>query len=376
MIWAHNVRSTNSAPKANTRFLKNIIKETDSHNAPLRAKEVTDSRTRLEGVRWNEHTKVKDSRGCGRLEDLGNGHRSKRRRVESNGELEMAHSTRSGSSHREYHQNRQKSKDRGYRHHYRGLYSGSKREIERSGISQRRYDHYSSRRRSSSSSSPQAGRLSRSRTPSPHRSKSHRQKHYHRTRRRRDSDHGRRKGDTSHHRDHPQYNEDDVEKNFKSEVKGPEESCSSTTSESDPLDSIIGPLPPLPEPKVKLRGRGALTATSTSAIDNHFKTGYDPANDTRPDPDLEADDWDQALEALRDRQKWQRQGAERLRAAGFSDEQVLKWTSGKQGLEDVEKGEEDVKWRRKGEGREWDRGKMVTDDGVKTGPEWGRLKEN
>jgi len=33
-----------------------------------------------------------------------------------------------------------------------------------------------------------------------------------------------------------------------------------------------------------------------------------------------------------------------------------------------------VKWRGRGEGREWDRGKVVTEDGVETGAEWGRLK--
>ena len=109
-------------------------------------------------------------------------------------------------------------------------------------------------------------------------------------------------------------------------------------------------------------------------MDSHFTSNYDPANDAHPDPDLELDDWDQALEALRDRQKWQQQGAERLKAAGFSEEEVSKWASGKRGDSGLEKGEEDVRWRGRGEGREWDRGKIVTDDGIETGAEWGRLK--
>lgn len=88
----------------------------------------------------------------------------------------------------------------------------------------------------------------------------------------------------------------------------------------------------------------------------------------RPDPDTE-DDWDQALEALRDRQRWKQQGADRLRAAGFTEEEVGKWenTGG-------EKREEDVRWRGRGEDREWDRGKVVGKKGIETMPEWGRLK--
>jgi hypothetical protein len=81
------------------------------------------------------------------------------------------------------------------------------------------------------------------------------------------------------------------------------------------------------------------------------------------------DDWDQALEALRDRQRWKQQGADRLRAAGFTDEEVKKWEKGS------EKTEEDVRWAKKGEGREWDRGKVVDEDGqVDVRAEWGRLK--
>lgn len=83
----------------------------------------------------------------------------------------------------------------------------------------------------------------------------------------------------------------------------------------------------------------------------------------------EEDDWDQALEALRDRTKWKQQGADRLRAAGFTEEEIGKWEKGK------EKREEDVIWKGKGEGREWDRGKVVGDDGVDIDVGWGRLKD-
>ena len=142
----------------------------------------------------------------------------------------------------------------------------------------------------------------------------------------------------------------------------------SPASDSDPLEAIIGPPPPPPAPKVQARGRG--TFASSSAMDSHFSSTYDPSIDVQPNPDHD-DDWDQALEALRDRQRWQKQGAERLKAAGFTEEEVHKWEKG------GEKREEDVCWRGRGERREWDRGKVVgEDDGddVETRPEWGRLK--
>lgn len=115
------------------------------------------------------------------------------------------------------------------------------------------------------------------------------------------------------------------------------------------------------------RGRGAFTAAAKAFdIDTHFAANYDPALDVLPNSDTEGD-WDQALEALKDRQRWRQTGAERLRAAGFTEEEVKKWETGKQ------KGEEDVKWKRSGEGREWDRGKVVQADEDEC-EGWGRLK--
>lgn len=103
------------------------------------------------------------------------------------------------------------------------------------------------------------------------------------------------------------------------------------------------------------------------AMDARFSSTYDPTADVHLQSDAE-DDWGDALEALRDRQKWKQQGAERLRAAGFSDEQIGKWEKG------GEKTEEDVRWAAKGEGREWDRGKVLSEDGhIDLKAEWGRL---
>lgn len=86
-------------------------------------------------------------------------------------------------------------------------------------------------------------------------------------------------------------------------------------------------------------------------MDGRFSENYDPKSDVQPDADEEDDDWEEALEAMRDRQKRKQQGAERLRAAGFTDDQVKKWENGDH--KDVQ----DVRWSKAGESREWDKGK-------------------
>lgn len=115
-------------------------------------------------------------------------------------------------------------------------------------------------------------------------------------------------------------------------------------SDSDPLEAIVGPLPP---PKVKSRGRG--TISSTSGIDARFSENYDPALDLEPESqenDDNGDDWELVL----DRVKWKQQGADRLKAAGFTEEEIQGWKTGKKA---------EVKWTASGKEREWDRGKSV-----------------
>lgn len=142
---------------------------------------------------------------------------------------------------------------------------------------------------------------------------------------------------------------------------------SKADEDSDPLDDIIGPKPP-PIQEVRRKGRGMVS--TGSGIDARFSSNYDPTVDVQLDPN-EEDDWDQALEALRDRQKWKQQGADRLRAAGFTEDEVRKWEKG------GEKNEEDVQWTKRGEAREWDRGKAFDDGGhVVLEPDFGRLKDN
>jgi len=120
------------------------------------------------------------------------------------------------------------------------------------------------------------------------------------------------------------------------------------SQDSDPLEEFIGP-----QPISRPRGRGGIKGSS--GMDDRFADGYDPKTDLQLQNDsLGDDDWDVSLEAIRDRQRWKQQGAERLRSAGFTEEQIKKWEdSGR------EKDERDVRWTKKGEDREWDRGKKT-----------------
>ncbi|KAB5559833.1 pre-mRNA-splicing factor 38B [Coniochaeta sp. 2T2.1] len=208
---------------------------------------------------------------------------------------------------------------------------------------------------------------SRSRSPRHREGKErHRHRHSHRYRERSLSEDGsatggrstsRRKHRSDRHRHHERERDEKTDPSSSRRHhrhKSPEkEDIMPKHDDSDPLEAIIGPLPPRSPPQIRLKGRGA--ATGPSAMDSRFSDSYDPKSDIQPDSDVEGDDWADSLEALRDREKWRRQGAERLRAAGFSEEQIKGWEE-KGGKE---KGVEDVRWAKSGEGREWDRGKRV-----------------
>ncbi|KAL8772003.1 MAG: hypothetical protein Q9209_002668 [Squamulea sp. 1 TL-2023] len=356
-------RPTTNAPKPNTRFLKNIIKETDSHNAALRAKEIADARLRLRGIngngsqngghreeRWrdedgrstkkrrlgwdeDEEHPDKDVEGITKIttlsprwsapaivDTIGDGaagvHLPTAIEVEDEDQgIDTAHAQIPEQDQDQHHQ--------------------EKTNIHTAAIDLTTKD-----------ATPPLLLLLHPLNDHPITIQ------------------------TTHPFPHPQ----------STPTRPP--SNPSSASDSDPLTSLIGPLPPStnqkhkpPTPPPILRGRGTNTlTTSSSAIDTHFTSTYNPTLDIAPtalEPH-EEDDWDNALEALRDRAKWRSSGAERLRAAGFTEEEVKKWE--KSGTGDREGREEDVRWTGRGEGREWDRGKVVGDDGVQVEVEWGRLK--
>ena len=99
-------------------------------------------------------------------------------------------------------------------------------------------------------------------------------------------------------------------------------------------------------------------------MDVHFSTDYNPATDVHVNSE-EDSDWDRALNAMRDRANFQRTQAARLLAAGFSEEQVKQWET-RPSRSDPEHGGDarDLKWKAKGEEREWDRGKPMLGEDV------------
>lgn len=142
---------------------------------------------------------------------------------------------------------------------------------------------------------------------------------------------------------------DDRKENAKPSNARPRED---SASESDPLDDFIGPVPP-PKDPVRTRGRGTISAFS--GIDRRFADDYDPRMDVEEEEEEEAaggEEWSDAVEAFRDRQKLRAAREGRMRAAGFSEE-VLQGL----GEREREKTEADVTWSKAGEEREWDIGK-------------------
>ncbi|KAF2691538.1 hypothetical protein K458DRAFT_411261 [Lentithecium fluviatile CBS 122367] len=304
-------------------------------------------------VRYKKRSKLDDS-------DDDKDHESRRKRIQRDGQREhrsrrhrdqeqdsRRERRRSGdrsddderSLRRSKHSRRHRDRDRRHEHENKDKERLSQREFSR-GRHRRRKSHSRSRSRTQSPS-PRSGihhKSSRRRPRSPSPRPAARIPHKHRS------------GGKDTHAD-----------------KHAERISPSLASDSDPLEAIVGPLPPPAKPAVRARGRGALKADSMGT-DSRFSSTYDASTDVRLDSDVD-DDWGDALEALKDRQRWLSKGADRLRDAGFSEELVNKWEKG------GDMGEEDVVWTPKGHSREWDKGKVVDEDGdVDLKADWGRLK--
>ncbi|KAI8949824.1 hypothetical protein F4801DRAFT_386058 [Xylaria longipes] len=343
-------------PKPNTRFLNNIIRDTNSHNRALLAKENAESRARLRDLeeadrrkRDEEQRKEQRSKpgpGDTRKRMLGDiaailGGPSKRRRPDEGDRKPVSRtSDRDDRDSGNDHDRKGKSRETRHREDDAKSRNRSRRDDQHSNSRDSRrdshcYSHRHEERRRDRRSSSREGREDRHRR--------------HKERSPRENDDGRR-----HHR--------------RSDKDEPAPSSGKDNdSDSDPLDDIIGPAPPS-KSTVRRRGRGLNSAMS--GIDSRFAADYDPTVDVTPDPDdAGSDDWDNAVEAFRDRQKWKQQGADRLRSAGFTDEQIRKWEKGDK------KDESDVQWNKAGGVREWDRGKVVDEeDRLSPGLEFGRLK--
>ncbi|KAK8185096.1 hypothetical protein IWZ00DRAFT_533873 [Phyllosticta capitalensis] len=404
-------RPSGKAPKPNTRFLRNILRETDSHNAALLAKEEAEAKARLLSLKNKRAPRDaksilgKDLREAERSRKGREERPSKRQRTD--GGDEESHQVKSpkrrhGSERSSHGSRHESTRDRDHR-------SGGRKHREsdsEDGHDERRSRHHQRSHRDRDRSVSEDGRRERHRTERrrrerqrstsigssrerrhhsrrdrdvPEDRRQHREVRERKRRRSRSSSSDRpRNRSRDRHRSHRKRHSPSASTTREDHTAGDRRSKAPPAdghasrgydcdeSDTDPLEEILGPLPPPAEPVTRPRGRGATNFNNN--MDKHFSADYDPSQDVRVDSE-EEDDWDMALEALRDRQKWKQQGAERLKAAGFTDEEIEKWASGK------EKSEEDVRWRKKGEGREWDRGKVIGEDGfVDLKAEWGRLK--
>lgn len=362
-------RPTGSAPKPNTRFLNNLIRDTTSHNAALLAKEADESKARLRRLREKEgrlRGKPEQQLYSARARHDGSAARpTKRRRLsedmdeksrkrERPGDEEERHAYRSGHHTKERRRNDDNDDDEDHARNRNKKHRNRSRSPDSGEDRQRRssHRHESHRHRRRRSRSPEKERETESGNHKSHR---------HRSRSR-----SRHSSDKRTHRSKYSSSPEPLDR------RKPSRKERDGDSDSDPLEAIVGPAPPS-QPTIRSKGRGAF---NPNTIDSHFAANYDPSADLTPEVE-EQDDWDGALEALRDRQKWRQQGAERLLAAGFSEQEVEKWQNQKINSKgEREMDEADVKWSKVGEGREWDRGKVVDDESghVELKPEWGRLK--
>ncbi|KAK3954979.1 hypothetical protein QBC32DRAFT_368174 [Pseudoneurospora amorphoporcata] len=353
--------------KPNTNFLTRIIRETDSHNAAIKAKEAAEAQARLSGLEEAEEKKrlktnpsLQDirRRQLGAISSLLSGQKKRR-----GAEEDVQSSARTSSK------DHKDSKTGDKEKHKRSETRRSDDEDTKDASRERRHHHHHRHHGDEERSSrEERRRRDRSRSRSPrHRERRHR----HRSRSPISSDQEGAKHSHSSHKSRSSRSEKESRSRKDRDII-PEKSSTnrrhgrlaekevSENENSDPLEDLIGPAAPPPAdaypPPVRTRGRGA--GRGGAAMDGRFANDYDPSEDMQLDEsDLKVtknDDWDDMVESFRDRQKWLKQGADRLRAAGFSEEDIKKWEkTSPNGEKDIE----DVTWTKAGEKREWDRGK-------------------
>ncbi|KAH8171796.1 pre-mRNA-splicing factor 38B [Sarocladium implicatum] len=332
-------------PKPNTRFLRHIIKSTDSHNKALLAKEAAESKARLgdldNAVEDKKQEAISETKSMRRKQmgDIQAILGGKKRSAKRDEDLERRHrrdgeqsSSRSDSRRKERSSRTRQDlfDDKGEERRYHGRLSRDDegRDEKRSDRRRRREEHSDDERR--------------------HRHRSHR----HRSRSPRRVSDSREKTRSRRHRSPARNRRSPSTRGSKQEDKRDE---SEQDADSDPLEDLIGPAP-----APKYRGRG--TVAGSSGIDRRFSESYDPKADVDMDEQVGGEsNWDDAVEAFRDRQRLRQSQQERLRAAGFGDDQIQKMS----GEGDPAAAEDsNVRWTRPGEKREWDLGKEKGKEGT------------
>lgn len=317
-----------SAPKIkpNTRFLANLVKNADGHNERLRRKEDTERKAKLQKLEEMERRREMESEGRlkGTGEETMDGEaesRPRKRRKTLDDEDNEDHPHHKSSKHR----SRGRDKERRRHKHRHNTSSAEENEKNRS-----------------QSRSPSKTERRQRKHDSKYRSKDHRK-------------HKRRR--SSPDRDNAS---DSLQNDSESTLRA--KSSSRSKHEEDPLN-----IPKLastrnsastPQPTTK---RKSSTKRNTSPQDkDEAEAGNDGGND----------DWTSALSALRDRANRQRIQASRRITSGATTDTTStsttkreKSSNGSLTNGNMNDNVNDIKWSKKGQEREWDRGKEVEQEG-------------
>ena len=294
--------------KPNTNFLKNVVRSVDGYNNALTRKEERESREKLKELQ---------RRGVGEEEDW----RVRRQRDRSRSP-DRSREKEKRSDRRDY-----ESDDRKESHRH----SSSRKKRSRLSKDSEDEDHRPRRRHRERS------------VQNEEETKDHHRHHRDRKRREHEERSSKRRRD---------YSEDSHEKRHQKSPSRKKRHGSPTKSPNTSSSDEIGPSVPTTGPEyVVAKGRGRMNGGTLSA---KFSESYDPRTDTadyrfnteNEKEKYELDDWDIALRALRERQSY-------MLSAQMTDR-----------LKDTEAESRSVKWPSYSKGeREWDKGKVILDDG-------------
>ncbi|KAF5595365.1 pre-mrna-splicing factor 38b [Fusarium pseudoanthophilum] len=333
--------------KPNTRFLRHIIKDTDNHNKALLAREAAESKARLKDLERTEEIKRRKTNPSVhdiRRRQMGDIHAILGGKKRPRDEDEAGPSSRRESRRAD----KDRRQDRKYDQRSDDLFTDKRSEQRQHGRLSRDDRRSKTDDESRRSDRSRRDHGHRDRTRSRDRYPEEEEGHHRRSHKRRDrsrSPGSRRRSRSPRESKSKHRHRSPLDKNEDRKRKEEEEEG------SDAMEDLIGPAPP-----PKYRGRG--TVGGSSGIDRRFSDTYDPKTDIQMDEDEVGNDWDDAVEAFRDRQKLRQNQEQRLKDAGFADEQIQR-ASGAD-----EKSAESVQWSKAGQKRAWDVGKVIGSNGV------------
>ncbi|CAK7263610.1 hypothetical protein SEPCBS57363_000652 [Sporothrix epigloea] len=383
------VRGTRPASKMtpNTRFLSHIVHEAKSHNAALLARAATDAHTRLnrlmrsDGMEASEDDR-RSSEDGGREKDRR--HKRHRSRTDDTKHDEDRHRRRRrhADSDDDYEKRDSGSHGRHVHRHHKSRHRDSTREERvrpqdrRDSSRRNRHSHHDRKREDDENQIEKEAKVDRYPSTSKHRQQS--------------ASPGQRHSQRWPASSRPPKQDHQHQHRDCDNIKGRRSFDSTSSSSSDPLDEFVGPrlAPDLHAENsnegtgIRMRGRGvhsAITSGFSNSMDRHFAAGYDPTNDMehplpapRPQviPRFAAPGLDTAgredIDMHEDRKKLlQYNNTKRLREAGFTDKEIsILECGGRRRLVQT-------LWAKKGEARDWDRGKVEGVDGPAK-PDWAR----